>query len=120
VCSNLKVITPSSKEIIAGFSSLEHKLVQTYYDPKLWKTDAKPETVYDIFRAYKIKQCEKEKTELMQNVHEANWIRQVLTKPLTIKPDFTAEHAVSTKLRKYFTASEPNWGPKARATGEKQ
>ena len=85
-------MTPSSKEIIAGFSSLEHKLVQTYYDPKLWKTDAKPETVYDIFKAFKIKLCEKEKTDLMQNVHEANWVRHVLTKPLAIKPDFNANN----------------------------
>ena len=50
VSSNLKCINPTKLEVIAAFLSLNYKIGQTYYDPDLWKTDAPPEAVYDIFK----------------------------------------------------------------------
>jgi hypothetical protein len=120
ICSNLKVVNPTSKEIVSGFSSLGYHIVQTYYEPKLWKTDASPETVYDVIRSYKSTICEREKSDIMHNIHEQSCMRRILEKPLTIKPNFSYEcpaEEKQTKLRKYFTPTEPNWGPKARATG---
>lgn len=69
VCSNIKVTNPTSSQIIAGFASLDLKVVQTYYDPQLWKTDATPEVVYDVFKAWKKQVCEKEKTDFVLNAH---------------------------------------------------
>jgi len=37
----------------AAFASLNYKLIQTYYDGDLWRTDAPPEAVYDIFKKWK-------------------------------------------------------------------
>ena len=53
VCSHVKVECPKKKEIHTAFQSLGYKLAQTYYDPKLFKTDAPPEAIYDIFKSYK-------------------------------------------------------------------
>lgn len=95
-----------------------YKVTQTYYDPKLWKTDASPEVVYDIIKAFKKEWCEKEKQDLFLNVHESSPMHLILSKPLEIKPDFNMEKLEQNKkLRKYFVAPEANWGPKARATG---
>lgn len=61
MCSNIKVTNPTAREIQAGFASLDLQVAQTYYNPQLWKTDATPEVVYDVFKAYKKQFCEKEK-----------------------------------------------------------
>lgn len=120
ICSNLKVINPTSREIISGFTSLNYKLAQTYYDPTLWKTDAPPEAIYDIIKAYKKQLCEKEKTDFFLNIHKESPMMTILQKPLEIEPDFNMEKLEQNKkLRKYFVAPEANWGPKARATGGK-
>ena len=58
--------------------------------------------------------------------------RTILEKPRTFEADFAfkeevkedeaGEPKVGSKrlLRKYFTPTEPNWGPKPRATGGKK
>ncbi len=99
-------------------------VTQTYYDPKLYKTNAPPEVIYDIVKAYKKQLCEKEGTEYMLNIHEESPMRKILAKPIEHQPNFSVEQvAVANNnkklLRKYFTPSEANWGPKARATGSK-
>ena len=48
----------------------------------------------------------------------------VLSAPIVHKPNFNVEDVSQSlknkkMLRKYFTPTEPNWGPKARATGTK-
>lgn len=82
ICSNLKVCNPTKNQIIAGFRSLDYMVTQTYYDPKLWKTNAPPEVVYDIIKAFKKQLCEKEGTEFMLNVHELSPMHAILAKPI--------------------------------------
>ena len=57
----------------------------------------------------------------MLNIHEASPMRTILDKPVTITPNFVVDQETTQGkkqlLRKYFTPTEPNWGPKARATG---
>ncbi len=56
----------------------------------------------------------------MLNIHKDSPMHTILSKPLTIKPNFDVDQLGESKrklLRKYFTPTEPNWGPKARATG---
>jgi len=49
--------TPPKREIIAGFRSLGFNACQTYYDPRLWKTNAPPQIVYDVVKSYKRQHC---------------------------------------------------------------
>jgi tRNA G26 N,N-dimethylase Trm1 len=42
IASTLKVQNPKKMQLYAAFRSLEYKLTQTYYDPKLYKTNAPP------------------------------------------------------------------------------
>lgn len=91
VCSNIKVVNPTQKEVQAGFASLGYKLVQTYYEPKLWKTDASPEIVYDIFKQFKKEFCEREKQDYMLNIHEQSPFYNCLKRELKVKPDFNTD-----------------------------
>jgi tRNA (guanine26-N2/guanine27-N2)-dimethyltransferase len=121
VCSNLKSMNPTLREITAGFSSLEYRIAQTYYEPTLWKTDAPPEVVYEIFKAYKMMQSEGNEEEFLKNVHPSSSMHTCMKKPITVKPDFNTENLKDKKkLGKYFVALEANWGPKPRATGGKK
>jgi len=53
VQSQIRMTTMSKKELQAGFRSLGYKCAQTYYSHSLWKTDAPPEVVYDVFKKFK-------------------------------------------------------------------
>ena len=122
VCSNLKVANPTKAQLIAGFKSLNYKAVQTYYDPNLWKTNAPPEVWYDIFKSFKKHHYEQ---DYMHNVGENSVAHKILTREIVHEPSFEVDKAQSKEenknlKRKYFTATEPNWGPKARATGGKK
>jgi hypothetical protein len=44
-------------------------LVQSYYDPKLFKTNAPPEVVYDIFKAWKSKVYDDDQEKIMRNIN---------------------------------------------------
>lgn len=124
ICSNLKCENPTKNQVLAGFKSLGFKVCQTYYNPDLWKTDAPPEAVYDIFKQFKLEFSES-KDDIMKNVKPDTAAHAILTKDLKYKPDF-AKGAEQLKeeggkqLRKYFTPTEANWGPKPRATGGKK
>ena len=50
VCKDLKVPNPNRIQTETAFKSLGYKTSQTYYNSKLWKTDAPPEVIYDIFK----------------------------------------------------------------------
>jgi len=114
-------MNPTLREITAGFSSLEYRIAQTYYEPTLWKTDAPPEVVYEIFKAYKMMQSEGNEEEFLKNVHPSSSMHACMKKPITVKPDFNTENLKDKKkLGKYFVALEANWGPKPRATGGKK
>jgi tRNA (guanine26-N2/guanine27-N2)-dimethyltransferase len=53
IASTLKIVNPRKTQMIAAFNSLGYLICQTYYDPKLYKTNAPPEVIYDIFKAWK-------------------------------------------------------------------
>jgi hypothetical protein len=47
-----------------------YKAVQTYYNSKLWKTNAPPEILYDIFKAYKWNLYKNDKEKVFQNLNK--------------------------------------------------
>jgi tRNA (guanine26-N2/guanine27-N2)-dimethyltransferase len=53
IASTLKIHNPRKGQLFAAFNSLGYLLRQTYYDSKLFKTNAPPEVIYDIFKAWK-------------------------------------------------------------------
>lgn len=123
ISSNLKVENPTKQQILAGFKSLGYKITQTYYEAFLWKTNAPPAVVYDVFKTFKA-QREGESDNVFKNCKEGSIAHKILSLPVVHKPDFEfKEEVVENKqklLRKYFTPTEPNWGPKPRATGAKR
>ena len=52
IASILKTENPPKAKLIAAFRSLGYLAAQTYYTPKLYTTNAPPEVLYDIFKAY--------------------------------------------------------------------
>ena len=62
---------------------------------------------------------------MLKNIPPNSIGAQILARPIEHKANFDVSAVNMTiqgkkLLRKYFTPSEPNWGPKARATGEKK
>jgi hypothetical protein len=73
--------TAPKSEIVAGFNSLNYDVVQTYYDHNLWKTNAPPEAVYDIFKHLKQKHCEGD--EYLRNCPESSIAHKILSAPMS-------------------------------------
>lgn len=126
VCSHIKVETPRKNEMEHAFKSLGFNLTQTYYDPKLYKTDAPPETVYDIFKAFKKAQGDE---NYMRGAKEGNLAHRFLSKEIVAKPKILQGDALveenkgkkrdEKQKHKFYVVQEANWGPKPRATGKK-
>lgn len=89
VCSHVRVECPKKKDINTAFSSLGYSLTQTYYDPKLFKTDAPPEAIYDIFKQYKKNLSAEDPDFYLKGIKETTPSHSILTKPI--------EHEVSFK-----------------------
>ena len=55
ISSTFKVANPRKGQLVAAFNSLDYMLTQTYYEAKLFKTNAPPDVIYDIFKQWKNK-----------------------------------------------------------------
>lgn len=60
---------------------------QTYYNPVLWKTNAPPEVVYDVIKAFK----QQSSPDLIQNVSENSYFYNFLKQPMKHQPNFNIE-----------------------------
>jgi hypothetical protein len=85
VASTLKVANPRKNQLLAAFNSIGHLLVQTYYDPKLFKTTATPDQVYDIFKQWK------KESGGSQKLPETSLGGRILQKEPLVKPIFDEE-----------------------------
>jgi len=133
ICSSLKHHNPSKKEFVRALDQYGYQAVQTYYNAKLWKTNAPPDVLYDLFKAHKWWSHNQDEAKVFTNLKEGTPGDRILKKPL-IRADieFNAPKekegndqepkkllGSKTKQKKYFDNPEPNWGPKARATSGK-
>lgn len=113
-------------------SQYGYKAVQTYYDATLWKTNAPPEVLYDLFKAHKIQTNKEDESKVFVNLAKGTPGDRIFNKPLLRTDiDFDVQKAKeknednpdmkkllgTKKQHKYFVPTEPNWGPKARAMG---
>jgi hypothetical protein len=86
-------------------------MIQTYYDPNLFKTNAKGEVVYDIFKQYKKENYDK---DYLRNVKENTFKYTILNKEIKHVPVFNSEFN-EAKVCRFPSNPTKNWGPKARA-----
>ena len=94
--------------------SLNYKLVQSYYDPVLIKTNAPSEVLYDILKIYKNNNL-KNKDDLFKNVKENTYRYNIIKKASSdIQPVFVESDLNKDRETKYFANPIKNWGPKGR------
>jgi tRNA G26 N,N-dimethylase Trm1 len=67
VSSEVKSHNIPNKHMISALTSLGYSLVQTYYNPSLWKTDAPFAVLYDIMKIWKLDHLDGSQT-LLTNV----------------------------------------------------
>jgi hypothetical protein len=91
--------------------SLGYKLVQTYSDPNLIKTDCPSTILYQILCAFKKAKYEQ---QYMTNAKETEFAYNILSKAIGVEPKFLELESTNKHL-KYLENPLPNWGPKARA-----
>lgn len=70
ISSSLRMQNPSKKEFMYAMNQLGYKAVQTYYNSKLWKTDAPPDVLYDLFKAHKHWQFKNDQAKILANLSE--------------------------------------------------
>ncbi len=98
-----------------AINSLGYKMVQSYYDPNLFKTDAPPEVIYDIMKSYKKENYKEE--EYLKNVNKDSYKYNILMKDIKVKPKFVEVNR--EKNIKYPMNPFPNWGPKGKPKEKK-
>ena len=86
-------------------------MIQTYYDPNLFKTNATGSVIYDIFKKYKKDNYDK---DYLRNVKENTFKFKILTKEIKHDPVFSFDKN-NVKVSKFLPNPTKNWGPKARA-----
>jgi hypothetical protein len=87
-------------------------MVQSYYDPNLFKTNASADIIYDVLKKYKM---ENYKDEYMRNVKENTYKYNILTKEIKVNPTFVDVSYQGPRITKYPEHPLPNWGPLAKA-----
>ena len=95
-----------------ALENLGYKLIQSYYDPNLFKTDTPPTILYDVFKKYKKENYD---AEYLRNVKEDSYKYKILQKEIKVDPIFVESTSCNEKKGKYMPNPFPNGGPKARA-----
>lgn len=113
---DVQVSCPRMTLIKGALDGLGYKVIQSYYDPNLFKTDASVEIIYDVFKSYKKENYEK---DYFKNVKEETYKYKLLEKEIKIKPLFVDFEEDTAKKCKYPPHPFKNWGPKPRAKEKK-
>ena len=79
----MKAPNPRKGQILAAFNSLGYMVSQTYYDPKLFKTNAPPEVVYDIFKSWKNHISGNDPKKVFLNVPEGSLAQRIMQREPT-------------------------------------
>ena len=99
-----------------AINSLGYKMVQSYYDPNLFKTDAPVKVIYDILKKYKKENYKEE--DYLKNVNKDSYKYNILNKEIKVQPKFIEINR--EKKIKYPMNPFPNWGPKGRPKEKKE
>jgi tRNA (guanine26-N2/guanine27-N2)-dimethyltransferase len=68
IASSLKSMNPGKAQFMYAMNQLGYKAVQTYYSSKLWKTNAPPHVLYDIFKVFKTQTYKNDKDKILANL----------------------------------------------------
>jgi len=118
--SEVKGETLSRQQIMSAFKSLNFSLVQTYYKPTLYKTNATNSDIYDIFKAWKILNYTAKGKDPMCNV--SGMSEKIMKRPVNLKPDFEFQKEEIMKQLKEnkigYNHNPPGWGPASKANSK--
>ena len=80
IASSLRVHNPSKQQFLYALSQYGYSAVQTYYSGKLWKTDAPPEVLYDLFKRFKYHSNDDDESKVFANLKETTPGHRILKK----------------------------------------
>lgn len=93
--------TPPKREIIAGFRSLGFNACQTYYDQRLWKTNAPPQIVYDVAKSYKRQHCVSWGVDYLDGGAKlTQTTHQILNHAIKLEANFNADEVIQSNRNK--------------------
>lgn len=115
VISEIKSESIPKRKIFSGFASLGYKLVQTYYNPMLYKTDAPHDVIYDIFKAWKKHKLEGKDRDIADKCVGTSL--NITSKPIKHTPDFEFDIPDIKHNRIKYNQNPANWGPMRAANG---
>ena len=81
IASTFKVANPRKGQLIAAFNSLGYMLTQTFYESKLFKTNAPPEVIYGVFKAWKNKVYDGDQEKISRNIIEGSLAARIFARP---------------------------------------
>ena len=137
MCKVLRTSVPPAASIRHAISRKGFRVSQSHTDPQAIKSDAPPELVWDILKLWvekngsSIGQKNKVKEGDKDYSSRASAGEQILKKKaelvtvndvdFTVKKDrFVRKGQIIRPPSRYPQNPEPNWGPKARATGKRK
>ena len=90
-----------------------YKAIQTYTSPMLWKTDATPDQLFEVFKSYKHQDCE----DVNKNLSETSTGYKIFSKKYKEDIDFNykSQRSSHKPIQKYFENPTSFWGPKSKA-----
>ena len=91
LCSNLKTPNPDKRAFVYAMRQLGYNAVQTYYNSALWKTDAPPEVLYDVFKVFKTQLYKNDQEKILANLSANAPGRRIFEKPL-LHPELSFDY----------------------------
>ena len=85
MASEIKSHNVPKIKLVSGLASLGYSIIQTYYEPCLFKTDAPIPIIYDLMKAWKKKLLENGDKTGDHNMKEFSVAARIMAKPYTIK-----------------------------------
>jgi len=115
LCKTIGCATPPMIKIKAALANAGFRCSGQHKEPMAVKTDAPPQVVWDIMRAWTKLTSPKDK------VYEGTAGKILSTEPM-IAVDFTVPPGFDKKkkVKRFPMNPEPDWGPKAKATGKRK
>lgn len=118
MCSTLHCNSPRMVDIQAALVNAGYRVSQQHKEPQAVKTDAPDDVVWDVMRCWVKKHPVGDKRKTASTSPG----QVILSRESKLEADFTVPSGLWQKktATRYQQNPEPNWGPKARATGNKR
>jgi len=117
MCKVLHCLCPPMPNLRSAIQAAGYRVSQAHTEPLALKTDAPPSVMWDIMRCW-VKQ------NPIKSPKETSPAYRILSKEPELQADFTVREGTksgtkATGTAMFVPAPEPNWGPRARASGKR-